>query len=497
MKTKTFALLLAALFTTCTTPTGTSTTDRELLAENIRGGLKVAATVPEAKPYIDAVEPVLVAYVDGEDLDWHAAFAAIREQEPTLRKALIDAGWDEMRAEFVIQATASLLRSIESQIVAQPPPETKAAVAAPELGARARLELPPFTAPREVRSVYQGGAFHFKEGVRKDNFGDGTMGIVLLGDRRFYVLMARFGTPPPGGSFWWKPYDGDPYTGWRQGIESWGEVWEPPLKALPKPLGSWNIDTHCFFQNPLTQVITWAHSVALPPNGVSHIERATSNTIDPLPKAYTRFAEVLVGSQGGKSQEQSWVVDPWAADTTLFYVRKTSEGPDSVGVRFRSRVWMRRVSIVGIDTEPRFLGPEKLVFAPDQDGQGAWGTGNGVLQPGICILPDKSYLMAALGRTPIGLPNGQPAVGQMNKTTAVGAWRSFDRGETWKPVPGNPLFSREVLKVVDGYGNPLNSPHFWFDPWQRKLYFAVWRNNEGEANKLGTRLLLCETTRRL
>ena len=488
------AWLAVAALAACATPT-TSPTDRELLAADVRDALAVAATIPEAQAYVAVVEPILVAFVANDaSFDWPAAFDAVRAAESGFREALLSAGWDPMRVETAATVSRMLLRRIEAQVAPQPPPETKAAVGAVELAAQTRLELPPFTEPREVRSVYKGGAWHFKDGVRKDNFGDGTIGIVLLGDRRYYVLMCRMGTPPPGGSFWWVPYDepGAPYTGWRQGTESWGKVWEPPLKALPKPLGSTNIDTHCFFQNPLTQVISWAHAVALPPNGVSHIERATSNTIDPYPEAYRRFAEVLIGSEGGKSQEQSWVVDPWAADTALFYVRKTTEAPDSVGVRFRSRVYMRRISILGVDTEPKFTGPEKLVFAPDQDGQGAWGTGNGVLQPGICILPDKSYLMAALGRTPIGLPNGQPAVGQMNKTTAVGAWRSFDRGETWKPVAGNPLFSREVLGVVDDYGNPLNSPHFWYDPWKRILYFAVWRNNEGEANMLGTRLLLCE-----
>jgi hypothetical protein len=133
-----------------------------------------------------------------------------------------------------------------------------------------------------------------------------------------------------------------------------------------------------------------------------------------------------------------------------------------------------------------------MVFSPDQDGQGDWGTAHTVLQPGICILPDRSYLMAALGKRPFVRPDGKPAIGKMNKTVAVGLWRSWDQGRSWKPLENNPVFSRQFLGLPDGFANQINSPHPWHDPFADKLYVAMQLNRVGYANKVGSRLMMTE-----
>jgi len=500
MNKKTLAVIAAFMLATCTSQPGEPapeppSVNRELLAAQLREGLKIARTVPETAPYVDAVEALLIAYVEREEMDWSALFAAIREQESTFHAALLEAGWDKMRAQSAISVTNMILLQIESQLAAQPPPQEDdgaegSAIARPAIVVR---DLPEFSPLREVTTVYEDGGWHFLNGVRRDNIGDFTMGIVLVGDRRFYVLMARMGTPPPGGAFWWVPYDhpGAPYEGWRQGAESWGEVWEPPIKSLPRP-GSQNIDTHSFVQNPLTQVLSWWHCVKQ--RGVSHLERATSTAIDPAPAAYSRWFEAMTSPD---TQEQSIVIDPWAATAYLFVVEKTTEAPDDVGVRFRSKVYRSEIPLLPLaqfDLDPQ-LGPLELVFAPGKDGQGGWGTANTVLQPGVCILPDRTYLMAALGKRPISIPGTnppRPAVGQMNRTTAVGLWRSSDRGATWIPEPGNPVFDREYLGLTDGLGNQVNSPHPWLDPWKRIVYVAMQLNREGEVNQVGSRIVMCE-----
>lgn len=343
---------------------------------------------------------------------------------------------------------------------------------------------------KEIRTVYKDGAWHFKNNVRRDNIGDFTVGVAVFGDRRFYVLMARMGTPPPGGALWWSPYDGDPWSGWTQGAPP-GSMPQPPIKGLPGPEGSINIDTHCWVQNPGTQVITWVHAVRDGRTRRYHTERATSKRLDPNPSAYTRYNYPISGDG-----ENSIVIDPYEHIAVLFSVRKTTEEPDEFGMRFRSRLYRREVELEDFDTEFT-VGPDEMVFEPSQDGQteGAWGQGNGVMQPGICILPGGRYLCARLGRAPFKLASGRPAKGQMNKTTAVGLLTSYDQGQSWKVGEGAPELSREFLGLNE-VGNPVNSPHPWFDPFANggrgQLYFAAQIGGPRGCNKPGSRLMMTE-----
>lgn len=343
-----------------------------------------------------------------------------------------------------------------------------------------------FTPLREIQSVYKDGGFHFIKGERRDNIGDFQIGVAVVDGVRYYVMMARMGTPPPGGAFWWAPY-GDPYSGWTQGHPPGSAP--SPIKSLPMPKGAANIDTHAWVQNPLTGVFTWLHSVRDARTGLYHLERATSAKLRPNPGFYKRLG--TIGSD--RSEECSIVIDPWFRVSFMFYVRKTSEAPDAFGVRFRSRVYRRAISMARgeFDTNP-YVGKEIMVFEPSQDGQGLWGTANTILQPSVTILPDGSYLMVALGKTPIRTYNGKPAVGRMNNTTAVGMWRSVDLGRTWKPVAGNPVLSRQFLGLVPGFANQVNSPHAWYDPWKRKLYVSMQIHRGGTVNEVGSRLATCE-----
>ena len=491
MKARLTVLLLVtvAALLSCKSPTETaSDTDRELLAADVRDALAVAATIPEAQPYVAVVEPILVAFVeDDSGFDWPAAFAAVHAAEPAFRDALIDAGWDEMRAQAAISVANLLLRRIEAQVAPQPPPQTSASIDVRRLAATVQNPLT-FSSPRVVETIHRGGAWHFLNGERRDNFGDGFLGIVLIGDQRWYVAWMRMGGPGVGGCFWFKKYDKNPYQGWSQGHPpGWNGV---AVKAFPGGTQWANLDTYCFAQNPLTQAMTQVF--AAKPFGAGDrytLTRATSTTVDPRAEAYDWGGSSLTEPN---TQECSLVIDPWVPCAYLFYVEKTTEAPDRYGIRFRSRVWRQRVDLRRFDSKFAFVGEPKMVFSPDQGEDGAWGSAFTVLQPGIAILPNRVYIMAALGKVPIAHPNGQTAVGQMNRTTAVGIWLSFDQGATWEEHPKNPVFSREFLGLFEQHGNQINSPHFFVDPWLMRLYFASWINPVGECNKLGTRLVLCE-----
>jgi hypothetical protein len=338
---------------------------------------------------------------------------------------------------------------------------------------------------REMRTVYKGGAWHFKNNVRRDNIGDFTMGVALINGSMFYVLMARMGTLPPAGSFWYAPYgDGSPFAGWRQSEEGFGEILQPPIKSLPAPSGAGNIDTHAWTQDPRDWSFLWIHSVK-DSSGRYHIERATSKTIDAKPAAYTRYSEDLVPAP---AEECSIVLDPWTQELVVFFVKKTTEEPDPYGMRFRARVY--RASCY-VDDFPH-LGHAELVYSPDQDGQGEWGTAHTVQQPGFCVLPDRRYLMTHLGKKPFVRHDGKPAVGRMNLTAAVGAMISEDMGRTWKRIGNGPALTREFLVIDGSSGNQLNSPHPWYDPVTRRLYIALALNRTSETNQVGTRLMACE-----
>lgn len=386
----------------------------------------------------------------------------------------------------------------------------------------AAQDFPEFSAPRDVTTIHEGGAWHFKNGVRRDNQGDFTMGVVTIGDQRYYVLMIREGGNPkpiPGGAFWWKLYDGDPYTGWHQdSLEEGGTPHH--VQALPHaaPLSRWNIDTHAWAQNPLTQTMIWVHGVkpgTAPGPQTFAIQWATSTTISSDPSAYTRhLAEVLIpsnwghpvklgnGKYWGGAAESSLAIDPQLAVAFLYWTDKTRENPDAFGVRHRSRVNRATISLANIDTDPQVTrGP--VVFDPvlhgadgdygTENATSLWGTANTILQQSVTILPDGTHHLVAHGKRPFKRADGTPAKGRSNRTDAFGHWWS-PHGIEWRSDTGNPLFNKAYFGIDEtlGIANQMNSPHTWVDPWAKKFYFACSINRTGEQNKLGTRLVLME-----
>jgi hypothetical protein len=385
------------------------------------------------------------------------------------------------------------------------------------------MDLPRLSDPRIVTTANGGGTWHFKNGKPRDNFGDGQMGIVEVGNHREYWLMMRMGTPPPGGVFFRKKYDGNPYE--------WGPVSRRrPVKALPgaPPHSHGNIDTHVFAQNPLTGVTTFLHGVKpgwrKPSDGRGQtfaIQRATATDPPRGPAGFTRyFDELLIAPHPdapweqprhdqardvwfGGSGESSLVMDPPVA--VVFWEAKTSEGPDAFGQRFRGRLGRAECDLETFDEKPVMVrtpppGPRSYVFDPADDpryrktDKGAvWGTAHVTLQAHVSINPlDGSYHMVALNSKP------NKGTGEVNRRTGIGHWWSHDKGFTWRQDSRNPLIDWESMgwKHI-GIGHRLNSPWLMWDvdeDGKGVVYLGFWGNGTGAQNKLGTRLYLCEAS---
>jgi hypothetical protein len=397
------------------------------------------------------------------------------------------------------------------------------------------FDMPEMSEPRDVTTILKEGAWHFKKGVRRDNMGDGQMGVAVYGDKRYYVLMMRMGgnpRPVPGGAFWFKPYDGNPYEGWMQTGQEPGTT-PHHIQAIPgtAPASHHNIDTHFAFAspltgigNPLTGVKTWASGVK-PGNRPNpqrgqyfSIQRSTNVVLSSMPEDWTQFLpkeellfvpdhEIpfetprLYGNREwwGGSAESAGVFDPWAGEAVAFVTSKTQEGPDWTGTRFRARIGRHVAPMANFDVDPQFVRDPhgEPVFDPTKHGGklGEWGTHYTILQQSVAIWPDGGYHLVAHGKTPLkAWSTGKPKGGQMNKTDAFGHWWSDDRGRTWHPDSRNPLFDKAHFGIDEtlNIANQMNSPHTWYDPWAKKLYFTCWINRTGEQNKLGTRLVLME-----
>jgi len=393
------------------------------------------------------------------------------------------------------------------------------------LGAQ-MTDFPPLSPAREVRTVFEDGLWHHRRGVPRDNTGDGQVGTVVDGDTVRWTLMMRTGTPPPGGAFWTKSYadDNTPYEGWT------GNQQEPPTKGLPglPPLSHHNIDTHHWVQNPYTGVVTWLQGVkpgARRPGAaglVFAIQRATSSTFAAEPENYTRYPNELflephpdapweqpvyykgTNTYWGGVAEGAIFYDPFLDVVAGFYTAKTREAPDWTGQRHRSRIGRYACFMEDFDTAPvphrlPAPGPESYVFDPVRDGAGGaygdtdetavWGTGHGILQMHVFIIPyDGYYHLVCKGRKP---NTGQ---GKVNHSVGFAHYWSPNQGLDWYPDSGNPLVNLEILgwPVVEGVANRLNSPHGYINPWTRTGYLFFWGNPQGRTNKVGTRLWCME-----
>ena len=383
-------------------------------------------------------------------------------------------------------------------------------------------DLPAMSKPRVVENATGGGTWHWLNGVVRDNFGDGQMGLVQVGDSWEYWLVCRMGTSPVGGAFFRKPYDGNPYE--------WGEISkDATVKAIPglTPYSHHNIDTHVFAQNPETGVVTFVHGVkpGTRPAGatgmIKALQRATA--VDPqsvTPSSFTRFRQELFLQvdprapwegpmfYAGRNEfwggvcESSILIEPDDNTAVGFYVGEMVEGPDAFGQRGRWRIGRWVAPLLDFDTAPAVLrdpppSATSYVWDPRRDGGGGdygdtnataiWGTCNTVLQQHVSRAPDGSYHLVALGKQPSKL------IGVENRSTAVGHWWSHDKGLTWQPDARNPILTAADLGIdlTLQLANRINSPWLMWDP-RGKVYLGVWCNRTGMQNQLGTRLVLCE-----
>lgn len=379
------------------------------------------------------------------------------------------------------------------------------------------LELPAFSAPRIVTTLNEGGKFNFK-----DNFGDGQIGIVIIGDQKYYMLICRMSMWPElhAGTIFLKLYDGNPYEGWNK------SNLKNPVRSIPGFLHSpseFNIDTHVWAQNPLTLVVTTIHGtkpgVALPGTGVIFaLQRATSATPGIAPSNWTMYPQEILlsphklalweqpgqkfGKLWGGIAESSLVIDTFhqPPEALLFYVAKTTEGPDPFGQRVRHRLGRAVILLHLLDVNPKFIrdpapGPNSYVFAPDETpGYGStnktaiWGTANTVLQPHVSINPrDGVMWMVAHGKKP------NTRGGVTNRSDGLGLWHSLDRGKTWIAGKNNPIVTLATINGNPKLGaNRLNSPHLLWDWVAMKVYLIFWGNPDGQQNQPGTNLYIME-----
>lgn len=393
------------------------------------------------------------------------------------------------------------------------------APATPTAGASMMTTLPPLSAPVVVTNETGGRTWHWRNGEPKETWGDGDMGIVLIGDELFYLLVARTGTPPVSGAIWLMPYNGDPYH--------WPEIPTEPPKGLPglPPRSITNIDTHAFAQNPISRVITFIHSsrpgfLAAQPNGSDTyaVQRATSKSPSGNPADFRRFPETLIVAPNfdvpwlspwknpqreewfGGPQEASIVIDPPLA--LIFAEHKTIEGPDDFGQRFRGRIGRWVCPLDELDENPVFkLDPPTPVWEPTShpnygtsNATAVWGTANITPRLHVVVLPDGSYHGFFLGGRPAKRRDGTPANGITNRSVGFGHIWSHDKGKKWHwDDAQNPFIDWDSLGWSDiGIANRLNSPFAFVDRLKNVLYVGFWGNPDGEQNKLGTRLYLCE-----
>lgn len=405
--------------------------------------------------------------------------------------------------------------------------------------AQSFTDLPPLSAAREVRTEFEDGLWHHKPaGTARDNTGDGTGFVILDGDARFWVLVMRMGTPPPGGAFWTKPYfeDSDPYENWG------GNTQVQNNKSLPgiSPYSNINIDTWHGFQYPTGGDVEWFAGVKpgwlrewakLTGNPdwenaagvVFSIQRSTQHNFTSDPSSFTRYPNELwltphidapwehpiyypgTNSYWGGVGEGAVLVDtynfPFAVGVG-FYTAKTREAPDAFGVRHRSRIGRYAFYLDGPDAmEPVRLpvpGPESYVFSSMRDGaagdygdsnaSAVWGTANTILQMSVFFNPyDGLYHLLCWGKKP------NTKGGETNRSVGLAHYWSPNQGLHWVPDSENPLFTRATLGWPDiGVANQMNSPHGYIDPWAKKGYVFFWGNPEGRTNKVGTRLWCME-----
>ena len=93
---------------------------RELLAADISDAISAVrvAAPEEAKPYLDVLDPLILAFVASDTgFDFDAAFAALAAAEPQLKAALIKSGLDEPQAELAMVTIRILLRRVAWEVV--------------------------------------------------------------------------------------------------------------------------------------------------------------------------------------------------------------------------------------------------------------------------------------------------------------------------------------------------------------------------------------------
>lgn len=401
-------------------------------------------------------------------------------------------------------------------------------------------ELPPLEEPVIVTTLNGGEHWHYKgkgaNAYPRDNFGDGWMGVVQVGDRREYWLICRMGSSPVGGVFFKKQWDGDPTQGWTTELED-------PTKALPYFSNSpsqINIDTYTFAQNPRTKLVTIPHFAKpgymwpnVPPmSGDSepgYLQRAQTMAGGKEPSNFTRFKdEVLMqpdttspyeqlyqrgNTYQGSSCETSLVIAPPYA--ILLWEHKTWGPADWTGQIFKGRLHRAWCWLWELDRNPKFrrIAGEGYVFDPEEarlperstnNGDALWGTANVTLRPGVTINPNDNIMhMVYLTGRPQVRSDGTPANGKVNDSMGIAHLWSDDYAWKWHWDAGTLRGGRAPLMMErglpgyrdNGTSNRINSPFILFDVGAKSPEFPngtgwvmFWGNPEDTMGQPGTRL---------
>ncbi len=377
-----------------------------------------------------------------------------------------------------------------------------------------------------------------RRGRRWNNMGDGKVIPVINGDRRWWKLMMRVGTPPPGGACWLAHYDEGPLAGWH------GNQPEPPIKALPSaaPYSHINRDTYHGFQNPYDARYHWFSGVKpgilkewakktgnlnwQAAGGVVFcIQHAYADKLGVEPELYTQennevWLEPHIDATwehpqyirrnntywGGVAEGASFV-DTFSFPYALgmgFYTAKTREKPDPFGETHRSRIGRYAFWLEGPNAFKPFRlpmpGPESYVWDPIRDGAGGeygdtnktalFGTANRILQMSVDPDPRHGCYRLSMWQS---IPNtGQ---GKVNASVGFAEYLSFDQGLNWIPNPENPLFTTKSMGWEDiGIANRMNSSHQVIDPWSGDHWVFFWGNEQDRQNKNGTQLYAFKVT---
>ena len=104
---------------------GMTPQDRALLAADVQDTVEAVKPFIEnedVRVYLAALEPMLDAVVNSEQMDFATAIAAVRAAEPAFRAAMVSEGYEPREVDLLLVPIRSLLRRVEAGLAASRPP---------------------------------------------------------------------------------------------------------------------------------------------------------------------------------------------------------------------------------------------------------------------------------------------------------------------------------------------------------------------------------------